>query len=79
MDIRWIENRPHQYACYDLYVNGEYMHAWVQDAHLSWHAVSFTYGENNPGQHILGSYPTKQEAKDRLIALLVERRLDAAR
>ena len=71
MNIEWRHNKFHG-TCYDMYVDGQYAHVWVQDAHLSWHALQFGHADQ------LTSHPTKEAAQEWLIAQLVKRRLDDA-
>jgi len=69
MNIEWRRNSSHP-TCYDMYVDDQYAHVWVQDAGLSWHALQFAHSNQ------LTSHPTKEEAQEYLIAQLVQRRLD---
>lgn len=72
MDIEWRHNIHHP-TCYDMYVDGQYAHVWVQSISPEWHALQF----GHPDQ--LTTHSTKEAAQEWLIAQLVKRRLDGTR
>ena len=69
MNIEWRRNENHP-SCYDMFIDDQYAHAWVQDAGLSWHALQFMHNGS------VTARPTKEDAQNYLIAQLVQRRLD---
>lgn len=74
MSYEWRQNRMFP-EVFDLYHDGGYAHAWVirEKDEAMWKALTF---EVSYGQKFRGRYASVQDAKDAVIANIVERRLD---